>query len=93
MLTAWLCYLPSSCELHALQPAYLQSPAEQDRVPGLCPKESAICCYLGNWFFQGRTDPDCSGAAIANPRTPAAAPGTGAAQELPPNPALSLGVG
>lgn len=67
VLRGRLRYLPSSHEPHDLQPAYLKNNAEQDRVPGLCPRESAICCYLGNGFFQGRTDLDCSHAGVATP--------------------------
>lgn len=55
-------YLPSSCELLYLQPAYLQSNTEQDRGPGLCPKEGDICHCLGKWLLQARTDSDCSRA-------------------------------
>lgn len=67
VLRARLRYLLSSCEPHDLQPAYLKSNAELDGVPGLCPRESAICHYLGNWFFQGRIDPDCFRASFAAP--------------------------
>lgn len=65
MLRAQLRYLPSSREPHDLQPAYLKCNAEQDRVTGLCPRESTICHCLGNWFFQGRTGPDCSHPGVA----------------------------
>lgn len=53
-------YLPSSRELHYLQPAYLKSSTKQDGGPGLCPRQGAISQSLGTWLLQARMDPDCS---------------------------------